>query len=116
MPPPVPPSVKLGRMIAGKPDLLQRRPRLLHGMDDRRARAFQPDLVHRLAELEPVLGLLDRLRVRPDQLDAEPVKVPSLKSASAVLSAVCPPIVGSTASGRSFSRILVTISGVIGSI
>ena len=42
--------------------------------------------------------------------------VPSLYSASAVLSAVCPPIVGSSASGRSFSMILATISGVIGSI
>ncbi len=41
--------------------------------------------------------------------------VPSLNSAKAVLSAVWPPIVGSTASGRSFAMILVTISGVIGS-
>ena len=37
--------------------------------------------------------------------------MPSLNSASAVLSAVCPPIVGSSASGRSFSMILATISG-----
>jgi hypothetical protein len=34
---------------------------------------------------------------------------------SAVLSAVCPPMVGSSASGRSFSMILVAKSGVIGS-
>jgi hypothetical protein len=34
-----------------------------------------------------------------------------LNSASAVLSAVCPPIVGSTASGRSFSMILATNLG-----
>jgi hypothetical protein len=32
-----------------------------------------------------------------------------------VLSAVCPPIVGSTASGRSYAMIFATISGVIGS-
>ena len=41
--------------------------------------------------------------------------VPSLNRASAVLSAVCPPIVGRTASGRSLAMILATISGVIGS-
>ena len=41
---------------------------------------------------------------------------PSFSSASAVLSAVWPPMVGSSASGRSFSMILATISGVIGSI
>ena len=41
--------------------------------------------------------------------------VPSLNSASAVFSAVCPPIVGNTASGRSLAMILATISGVIGS-
>ena len=42
--------------------------------------------------------------------------VPILRSDSAQLSAVCPPMVGSSASGRSFSMILATISGVIGSI
>ena len=41
--------------------------------------------------------------------------VPSSASASAVFSAVCPPIVGSTASGRSFSRMRATTSGVTGS-
>ena len=40
---------------------------------------------------------------------------PIFLSDSAVLSAVCPPIVGRSASGRSFSMILATISGVIGS-
>ena len=37
--------------------------------------------------------------------------VPSLNNASAVLSAVCPPMVGSTASGRSFAMIAATIFG-----
>ena len=37
-------------------------------------------------------------------------------SASAVLRPVWPPMVGSSASGRSFSMILATISGVIGSM
>ena len=42
--------------------------------------------------------------------------VPSLNKASAVLSAVCPPIVGRSASGRSFSMMLATKPGVIGSM
>jgi len=41
---------------------------------------------------------------------------PEASSARAVFSAVWPPMVGSSASGRSFSMILATISGVIGSI
>ncbi len=42
--------------------------------------------------------------------------VPSLTSAIATLSAVCPPIVGSKASGRSRSITLRTHSGVTGSM
>ena len=41
---------------------------------------------------------------------------PDASSASAVFSAVCPPMVGSRASGRSLAMIFSTISGVIGSI
>ena len=40
---------------------------------------------------------------------------PMRRSDSAQLSAVCPPMVGRSASGRSFSMIRATISGVIGS-
>ena len=40
---------------------------------------------------------------------------PMSSRASAVLRPVWPPMVGSSASGRSFSMILATISGVIGS-
>ena len=43
-------------------------------------------------------------------------KTPISSSAKEVLSPVCPPIVGKSASGRSFSIILATISGVMGSI
>ena len=42
--------------------------------------------------------------------------VPRSASASAVFSAVCPPIVGSSASGRSAAMIFSTTSGVIGSM
>ncbi len=37
-------------------------------MGDAGARAFQPDLVHRCLELLAVLGLVDRLGLRADQL------------------------------------------------
>ena len=42
--------------------------------------------------------------------------VPSLSSARAVFSAVWPPMVGSSASGRSASMMRATVAGVIGSI
>ena len=41
---------------------------------------------------------------------------PEASSASAVFSAVWPPMVGSRASGRSLAMIFSTISGVIGSM
>jgi hypothetical protein len=41
---------------------------------------------------------------------------PISSSASEVFRPVCPPMVGNSASGRSFSMILATTSGVIGSI
>ena len=41
---------------------------------------------------------------------------PEASSASAVFSAVWPPMVGSRASGRSLAMIFSTIAGVIGSI
>ena len=43
-------------------------------------------------------------------------KTPAASSFIAVLSAVCPPMVGSTASGRSLAMTFSTISGVIGSM
>ena len=65
--------------------------------------------------------LFDAMRLTAEQYKAPIIftpnlsSVPSRNSASAVLSAVCPPIVGRTASGRSFSMILATTSGVTGS-
>ena len=97
-----------------QPDMVERRHGVIQAVGDRRARAFEADLLHRLAELQPVLGLLDRLRRRRSSCP-NLSSVPSLKRAKAVLSAVWPPMVGSTASGRSFSMIAATYSGVIGS-
>src|SRR3546814_17005276 len=47
-----------------QPGMVERRQRLLHRMRDRRARAFEPDLAHRLAEFEPILSLVDRKSTR----------------------------------------------------
>ena len=41
---------------------------------------------------------------------------PCFARSSAQLSAVCPPMVGSSASGRSFSMMLATVCQVIGSM
>ena len=105
-------------MIAGRPISLERRARLVDACVAMRLRGHsRPMRSIAVAEQLAVLGLVDRLGVGADQLDA--VLLPacrSRRSASAVLSAVWPPMVGSSASGRSFSMILATISGVIGSM
>ena len=44
--------------------------RLLQAVRERGARAGEPDLLHRLLELLAVLGLVDRLALRADHLDA----------------------------------------------
>jgi hypothetical protein len=45
--------------------------RLLERVRERRARALQPDLGHRVLELLAILGLVDRLLLGADHLDAE---------------------------------------------
>ena len=54
----------------GQPGAFEHRKRLVERVRDAAARAFQPDLVHRVAELLPVLGLVDRLGIGADHLDA----------------------------------------------
>ena len=116
MPPPVPPSVNDGPDDGGKPDILERFERSNERLDLVRARRLEPDPGHRLAEPLAILGLVDGVGGRADHGDAEFSRTPMRRSDSAVLSAVCPPMVGKSASGRSFSMILATISGVIGSM
>ena len=77
MPPPVPPSVKLGRITIGKPV-----PPISAWMRFCTASASSIECAmpllaesrpidgHRVLELQPVLGLLDRLLVGADHLDA----------------------------------------------
>ena len=70
-PPPCPPSVKAGRTISGQADVLDRARGLRDRGHDRRARDAQAGLDHRLAKQLAVLGAVDRVVVRSDQLDAE---------------------------------------------
>ncbi len=116
MPPPVPASVKEGRMMSGRPILAracsasamlvtislfgQERPRRsMHSRKSLRSSAIAMAL-----RLAPISSIFRRS------------SVPLSASSIAVFSAVCPPMVGRRASGRSFSRILATMSGRIGSI
>ena len=76
----------------------------------------RPILRHGLAEQLAVFRLVDGVGRGADHLDVEFLQHAHLAQASAQFSAVCPPMVGSSASGRSRSMILATISGVIGSM
>ncbi len=55
-------------------------------------------------------------RLAPISSTPYSASTPMSSSASAVLSPVCPPIVGRSASGRSSAMIEATTSGVIGSM
>ena len=115
MPPPVPARVKLGRMMTGRPTWSSA------------SRASAVVLISWLfGESRPIRSIAWRNRSRSSALSMTsalaPIistpnrsRVPSLASAIAVLSAVCPPIVGSSASGRTRSITRATIAGVIGS-
>ena len=73
-----------------------------------RPRHGEADLLHRLLEQLAVLGLLDRLDLRADELDAVALRArPPCAASSARFSAVWPPSVGRSASGRSRSMILL---------
>ena len=70
MPPPVPPSVKLGRRTQGRP-ISSRTSRASSSVWTDAARGhLEADLDHRLLELLAVLGLVDDLGVGADHLDA----------------------------------------------
>ena len=56
---------------AGQADLVQRLSRFCHVVGKAAVGAFEPDLLHRGAELLAALGLLNRVRLGADQLDAQ---------------------------------------------
>ncbi len=115
MPPPTPPMVKDGRMIAGKP------------VRSTIASASASVLATPLSgTTTPISFIASRNNRRSSAtliagIDA-PISstlyflsTPSSSSCTARFNAVCPPTVGSSASGRSRSMIFSTASGVSGS-
>ncbi len=115
MPPPTPPIVNDGRMMTGKPTL------------STAAIASSIDLTYQLSGTSaPISFIASRKRRRSSATLIDSIcapisstpyfsSVPFSPSATARLSAVWPPTVGSTASGRSFSMIWARTSGVSGS-
>ncbi len=117
MPPPVPPRVNDGRMISGRPISCSTAQASSIERTVRLSGQLQADLRHGVAEQLPVLRLGDRLGAGADHLDAEALEdTRRLTSSMATFSAVCPPIVGSSASGRSRSMIFSMVAAVIGSM
>ena len=116
MPPPVPARVKLGRMIAGRPTkfIASRASAIERTTLDFGLSRPISSIASRNSRRSSALAMTSRLA----PIISTPYfsSVPSSASAIAVFSAVWPPMVGSSASGRSFSMIRATISGVIGSI
>jgi hypothetical protein len=92
-------------------------PGLFHRVRDAALGRAEPDLRHRVLELQAVLGLLDRVLVGADHLDAVLRRARRACAGRArSSSAVCPPIVGRIASGRSLAMIFSTTCQVIGSM
>ena len=69
MPPPVPPIVKRGPDDRGQADVVEGDERPRQRLDLMRARGFEADPGHRLAEQLAILGLVDRGGRRADHLD-----------------------------------------------
>ena len=116
MPPPVPASVKLGRMMQGRPT---------NSMASIASERLWTARERGLSS--PSLSMASRNFCRSSALSITSARAPIIStpyfakapepsSASAVFSAVWPPMVGSSASGRSLAMIFSTISGVIGSM
>ena len=105
----------------GQPDILERLERLDQRLDLPGARRFEADAGHRLAEQLAVLGLVDGVRGGADHLHVEPLQhahlVERQRGVERGLAAHGGKQGESAGSDvRSFSMILATISGVIGSI
>ncbi|MNT42727.1 hypothetical protein D3C72_1791600 [compost metagenome] len=123
MPPPVPPSVKLGRMTTGKPTVFctahasssvwamperaEPRPILvIASLNFRRSSALS------MASGVAPISSIGRLVAVPVYLSSTPLRHRS----SAQFSAVWPPMVGRIASGRSLAMIFSTVCQVMGSM
>ena len=121
MPPPVPPSVNDGRMMAGSPISSSASSAWISVLICLERGVSRPMRVHRLAEQLAVLGLVDGVRGGADHLHVELLQHAHLverqrgvERGLAAHGGKQGESAGTTC--RSFSMILATISGVIGSI
>ena len=116
MPPPVPPSVKDGRMTDGKP--VSSTPAIASSsvVTVRPVGHLSP--IRIIASPKSLRSSATRMARALAPMSSQPYfsSTPLSWSARATLSAVCPPMVGSTASGRSLAITISTNSVVTGSI
>ena len=116
MPPPVPPRVKDGRMIAGRPTSFSASMASASVATTRLVGMARPMLS--MAWRNSSRSSARAMARRSAPINSTPCRISVSLSARAMaqFSAVCPPMVGSRASGFSFSMIRATNSGVIGSM
>ena len=116
MPPPVPPSVKEGRSTAGSPITSSAASASASewASSERGVSSPMRAIASRNSSRSSALSMASALApiISTPNFSSTPI----LRSDRAQFSAVWPPMVGSSASGRSFSMIIATISGVIGSM
>ena len=116
MPPPVPPSVKLGRITAGKPSVFctpQASP-IECAMPERAEPS--PILVIASLNFRRSSALSIASGLAPISSTSYLASTPSCHRSSAQFNAVWPPMVGRIASGRSLAMIFSTVCQVIGSM
>ena len=116
MPPPLPPSVKAGRIITGYPILLATAiaVSMSSAMSEGMTGSFISASVSLKRSLSSALSIVSGSA--PSSVTFIFSKKPSLASCMERVSPVCPPSVESRLSGRSFSIILLTVVRVSGSI
>ena len=116
MPPPVPPSVKLGRMTVGKPTVFctAQASSIEWAMPERAEP--RPILVIASLNFRRSSALSMASGVAPISSTLYLSSTPLCHRSSAQLSAVWPPMVGRIASGRSLAMIFSTVCQVIGSM
>ena len=115
IPPPVPPSVKAGRMISGKRPMVSYATiasSMLVAIADLAMPSFSSTIAS--AKSSRSSALLIDASLAPMSSTPCRSRAPPSESALARLSAVWPPMVGRMASGFSLARICSTASGVMG--
>jgi hypothetical protein len=116
MPPPEPPNVKAGRMIAGKPVKSAISSASSHVVAILPCGTCSPMRFIASPNSARSSAILMALAFAPINSTPYFASTPRSDSFIATLSAVWPPIVGRSASGRSFSMTSSTNSGVTGSM